>query len=317
MQGVRAGLGASRGATGLRRLLHVSLPDLVLGVYLIVSLGQLLAARPSPARDRLAVYVAALLCAYACGVWLCVGPLARARGARLAHHLLPIPTTLGVFLRLREMIPAIHPTDYDALLHRLDLALLGRDLSVAVEPWLGDAAVEWFAFFYYAYYYVGAAFILAMVFLDRDERRLATFATTLLLALCIGWTTYTIAPGLGPLVHLRDAYAGPIPDGFFYRAVISTVDAIGPLRDVLPSQHTGISLVFVIFCFRHLRRLRWPMALWAANVIASTIALRYHYFVDIVAGVVEAAVVVAIVPRWLEAHQERRRAAGLGELPYW
>jgi membrane-associated phospholipid phosphatase len=56
-------------------------------------------------------------------------------------------------------------------------------------------------------------------------------------------------------------------------------------RDVFPSGHTQLSLVAVYCAFHYCVAARWTLAILVSLLIIGTVYLRYHYVIDIVAGV--------------------------------
>jgi membrane-associated phospholipid phosphatase len=97
-----------------------------------------------------------------------------------------------------------------------------------------------------------------------------------------------------------------------------TITAAGPLFDMIravyagdqpfndfPSLHTSISTILAIHWFRVDRRIGWPVAIWTALIVASTVFVKQHYMADLVAGLALAFGVTAIVTRLFlrnEAH---------------
>jgi membrane-associated phospholipid phosphatase len=67
------------------------------------------------------------------------------------------------------------------------------------------------------------------------------------------------------------------------------------MKDVFPSLHTAVPTWFTIYAFHRARtdpRWRWPAritAFFAANIVVSTLLLRWHYAIDVVAGLALAA----------------------------
>ena len=66
------------------------------------------------------------------------------------------------------------------------------------------------------------------------------------------------------------------------------------MKDIFPSLHTAAPTWFTLFAFqraKHDPRWRWPArvtAFFAANIIFSTVFLRWHYVIDVAAGLLLA-----------------------------
>lgn len=221
---------------------------------------------------------------------------------RIVLRFLSMVAIFAVYFQLRWVITAIHPGDMDSTLAAADLAVFGSHLSVAVEPYQTRFWNEWFGFFYWAYFYIIAAFVLAHALFDRSAESFTVFGFSIIVMHAVGWSCYFVIPGLGPYHHFQDVYAGPI-DGRFH-AMGFAAYLNGPLRDVFPSLHTGVMTVLTAHAFRGIRRQRLfygilapLMAFWTVQIIIATVWLRWHYTVDVLAGLLLAAACIAAGPR--------------------
>jgi membrane-associated phospholipid phosphatase len=69
-----------------------------------------------------------------------------------------------------------------------------------------------------------------------------------------------------------------------------------PYND-FPSLHTSISTILAIHWWRTDRRIGWPVAVWTALIVASTVLVKQHYVADVVLGLMLAFVMAAIFGR--------------------
>ena len=79
-------------------------------------------------------------------------------------------------------------------------------------------------------------------------------------------------------------------------------------RAAFPSLHAAVSLVALVFAWRYVRWWFWVLLPFALGLWASTIYLRHHYFVDLVAGWLLAPLAVWTAPR-LDAWWARQQRA--------
>ncbi len=56
-------------------------------------------------------------------------------------------------------------------------------------------------------------------------------------------------------------------------------------RDCMPSGHTMMTLLNIILAFRFRSKLRYAFLIIGSGLIISTLYLRYHYGVDVIAGI--------------------------------
>lgn len=149
------------------------------------------------------------------------------------------------------------------------------------------------------------------------------FAIGSVLVSCIGQLGYVAVPAQGPIHHLADQFQQPLRGGMFFDLVLQTVAAGGAMKDVFPSLHTAGPVWFALFSIRRVRRMRAPgrvvaavvSSFFAANIMVSTVVLRWHHWVDVIAGFALAAGAAWVAPRLAE--WERRVRAERGFEPAW
>lgn len=238
----------------------------------------------------------------------------------LVYRVSIIVVLLASFFQLREILPAVSPWTVDASIYAFDTHVFGFEASVVLDRFVNPTTTEWFAFFYFLYFLILCVHVLPMVFWNKDPHLLNRFATGILLLFMSAHILYMVVPGYGPYWYLKDTFHHELTGGTFWHLVRETVDAGGAQKDIFPSLHTAAPTFFAIFSFRHRRRFpfkySWPiMAFVATQIIVATMFLRWHYLVDIVAGLTlafAAQVVGQSIADWESAKRER-----LGLQPVW
>jgi PAP2 superfamily len=238
----------------------------------------------------------------------------------LVYRVSIIVVLLASFFQLREILPAVSPWSVDASIYAFDTHVFGFEASVVLDQFVNPTTTEWFAFFYFLYFLILSVHVLPMVFWNRDPHLLNRFATGILLLFMSAHILYMVVPGYGPYWYLKDTFHHELTGGTFWRLVRETVDAGGAQKDIFPSLHTAAPTFFAIFSFRHRSRFpfkySWPvMAFVATQIIVATMFLRWHYLVDIVAGLTLAFTTQAVgqyVADW-----ESAKRARLGLQPVW
>jgi membrane-associated phospholipid phosphatase len=230
---------------------------------------------------------------------------ARPSDARWRWRLLFHPVALNVvFMHMKEAIPKIAPERMDAGLQAIDAALVGGNLSLrlqgVVQPWL----TELFSCCY-VLFFPYLLFSLVWYF-RKDLPTLRAFSAGLFTIYALGFLGYTLVPAWGPWVAMRDAFHVPL-EGY---AVTRWNDALVRFGsngvDVFPSLHCAVSSYFLFFDRRHTR---WRYLLYlvpCAGLWISTIYLRYHYAVDLLAGFALSAAALWLSARF-EARERRER----------
>jgi membrane-associated phospholipid phosphatase len=200
------------------------------------------------------------------------------------------------------------------------VALFGSEPAVTLDAVVTQTTTEWFAFFYFGYFFVLATHVLPILFLAREPRRLGEFTFGLVFLFSVGHTLYMLVPGFGPYRALAGEFHHALPEGLWLDIVMESVAEGGALKDIFPSLHTAAPTFILLYSFRHRQRApyryTWPLvAFFCVNIIIATMFLRWHWIVDVVAGLALAAVAQALsesVTRW---EVDRRTAGNLA--PTW
>lgn len=132
------------------------------------------------------------------------------------------------------------------------------------------------------------------------------FVTVVSLVFYACYATYVFVPAVGPRVlfaatperaqfvahYGREPRPTPAPaaDRWAQRT-FAFVEEHGDIAGAaFPSSHVAVALVTTWFSWRYLRPLRWLHGFFALTILFSTVYTRAHYAVDVLGGVVAAAV---------------------------
>jgi PAP2 superfamily len=293
---------------------NLALHDVIILTFHTLIWLRVAVAPPGPLKAAAWGFASGLLALTAVTLLLCRGALLPASPARAAlYRLLTIACVLLSYFEMRIVLPALQPVLLDPQLLALDEALLGVTPAVWLQRFVSPGTTQWFAFFYYSYFWLLVLNIIGTAALDRRPQRRHELLLGATLVALVGHLLYTLVPGAGPCAHIT--FAKELPDVFWWRQVLVVVDNAGALLDIFPSLHTAFPTFFALHAWRH-RRTRpfcwtWlPAAFFAANIIVATLFLRWHYAVDVVAGLTLALTAQRIAVA--VARRERgRRAAGL------
>jgi hypothetical protein len=306
----------------LRRLAReLAVQDwLVLG-YLVVLNLVALGAAPHPNKvvsmERMSILLAFL-----------VGTLFVVRGGILRHPILtPLSYRFAIYgtvqlsyFFLASLLPLVNATTLDLELYRLDTALFGAEPAMAMDAIVNSMTTEWFAFFYYGYFFVLALHVIPILMFAKHLRVVSEFALGMLTVFCLGHIGYMLVPGFGPYRAMADQFQHALPSGMWMDLVRVTVASGGAQMDIFPSLHTAAPTFIAIFSFRHRQKIpfryTWPVvAFFAVNIIIATMFLRWHYVIDVVAGLCLAAFALFVAKRGTDFELSRRARGNL--MPSW
>jgi membrane-associated phospholipid phosphatase len=101
-----------------------------------------------------------------------------------------------------------------------------------------------------------------------------------------------------------------LPDDTVVPFVHSSIQH-GPLRDVFPSMHAGVPVAIFLFSARYFRPVAVICGLWVPHIVISTMFLRYHYMIDVIAGILLAILWFLAARPMLLAYQRLRHHHGV------
>jgi membrane-associated phospholipid phosphatase len=172
---------------------------------------------------------------------------------------------------------------------------------------------------YFSYYIMIAGVGLALLL--RDRRQFFHFVSVVSFVFYVCYLIYIFTPVMGPRIFHRVINGYELPAGFqpgggseipaavqaalFFKImgwIYETFEAPGA---AFPSSHVAVALTTVYFSFRYLRSIRFIHLAVALLLCLSTVYCRYHYAVDVVAGVITAFVLV-LLGNWLYFRFRRR-----------
>ncbi len=293
---------------------------LILGYLVVLLVACLLGS--GPRRPQALSYLSLDFAAFVLALFLARARVLDTTKAAIAYRLGLVVGVFGSFAHLQYILPTATRPPVDAQIHAFDLAVFGFEPTQVMDRFVSPATVEWFSFFYFSYFFLIVGHVLAfMVFAKRTEL-LNEFSLGFIAIYCIGHVLYIAVPGHGPYAFLASHFTHPIDGPFWWRLVDATVSSaeVTARTDIFPSLHTAVPTFLALFAWRHRAtrpfNLLWPvLAFFASQIIVSTMFLRWHYLIDVVAGLALAfsvAMLCGRVARW-----ETRRRTRSGRAPVW
>ena len=242
-------------------------------------------------------------------------------GARWVCNLregLPILTCILIYTNLHDTIGFVNPHDVHHHLVAFDQWLFGAQPCVWSERFITSGRTELMSFFYVNFFWLAPSTSLVLLGLRRWS---AFRATTMAVLTCffLGYFLYVVFPAAPPRLVLASQFSvnlGGYPTGFA-RLSAGAIELL-PVdsRAAFPSLHTAVSLVALICAWRFVRPAFWLLLPFVLGLWVSTIYLRHHYFVDLLAGWLLAPVALYLAPRldrfWARHQRARGVAPALG-----
>lgn len=212
------------------------------------------------------------------------------------------------FEEIGFIVHAIHPGWFDQWLIATEYGLFGVHPTVWIEQYSSFWATELLQLAYTSY--LGLTLGLAAYFWRRDE---GTPFQVLVVSTCVayylGYLIFVLFPIESPYHTLRglqtvELSGGPVT------SVISWIERYGRVHGgAFPSAHVSGSVVVLICAWRYARRVGYLLLPLVVAICIATVYGRYHYVLDVIAGILMAVIGCVIGTRLVRAESGRRVSA--------
>jgi membrane-associated phospholipid phosphatase len=227
------------------------------------------------------------------------------------HAFLPVLIVPVIFDSMGDLIPWVRSRTIDDLLISIDFRLFGgRHPTVLLERFIHPLLTTVLQFAYISYYPM-AITLGAVLFLKKNETAFGEAIFGVILCFYLSYLGYLLFPAIGPrftLVHLqtRDLAASPL-----VVAIQETLNALENTKaDAFPSGHTAIALMTLYYAVKFREWVLIVILIPAVTgLIVSTVYLRYHYVIDVIAGLALTALTIYLAPLLYELLLRASRGA--------
>ena len=222
------------------------------------------------------VATAAVLAIYGIGVWRTTPH----SGCRLGIN---YGLVWAGYAGSSRIIAALEIPRHSAQLLAADRLLFGETPSIAMsafpQAWVGELLSG--AYLSYQLYLLWALMDAG----SRPESWRASLNRGIFTAFAVGFAGYFLAPAASPYQAFPELYGQPVSGAWITRTNESLNAHLAAHYDAFPSLHVLITLTLLAFDWRHDRQRFWFMIVPSFLMGVATLALRLHYGVDLLAGV--------------------------------
>lgn len=196
----------------------------------------------------------------------------------------------------------------DPKLIAFETSLFSIEPTVYIDQHLLQPLFNDLVTFCYACYYLMIPVFAIVLFKMRKDILLADATAAMCIMFFVSYLLFFLFPIEGPRWHQVALYQHSV-DGYIFRPLVQFIQKNGAVHGGgMPSSHTGVALVILIYTWRVSRK--WGMILTPIVCGLGMGALwgRYHYISDIIVGAAIGAASVWIVDHWLRIDQSGRPA---------
>lgn len=216
-----------------------------------------------------------------------------------------------VYLNTQNLLSIVNPHIYDDILIKWDIAIFGKDPTQYFDPIRNPLLTEIMQLTYVSFYFLP---MIHGVILYRDNKNweLNELYNQIIFGFLLSYLLYFIMPAIGPRFTLFDfaTLDSEMPGILFTDAARAFVNVGGGVppgtinpaeivsRDCMPSGHTMLTLINMLLVYKYKTKFKWFFYLVGGCLILSTLYLRYHYGIDVIAGIIFAIISIYIEPKF-------------------
>jgi len=270
-----------------RTIAALNVPDLLTLAYLVYSTTLIFICRSNIRNWAMLVPIHFFLMAMILG--LAYARVRKFRVLSFFSHWYPTLLFLFFFEEIGSIVHAIHSGWFDEHLIRADYALLGVHPTVWIEQFAGYWMTEYMQLVYTSYFLLTLG-LGAYLWLRGQSREFEVFIASTSVAYYLGYVIFILYPIESPhhtLAHLQqvELTGGP------FTSFINLLEKHGRVHGgAFPSAHVAGSVVVLISAFRFARRFGYFLAPLVLSISVATIYGRYHYVMDVFAGILTASI---------------------------
>jgi membrane-associated phospholipid phosphatase len=216
---------------------------------------------------------------------------------------LPFVMCIAVYTNLHDTVRFVNPHDIHHHLAAAEEWLFGGQPVVWAERYITPARTEFFNLFYANFYLVAPSVVILLWFRRRYEAARQVLLGTII-CFYSGYVLYVLFPAAPPRLYFESLglfsvslRGGAITD--FQSALIEMMPNHAA-RAAFPSLHAGVSTLSLTYAWQYCRGFFPVLLAFVVLLLVSTVYLRHHWVVDLLAG-------AALVPwvRWITPRFDR------------
>jgi membrane-associated phospholipid phosphatase len=196
------------------------------------------------------------------------------------------------------MVHLVNPNDVDASLIAWDDYLLGFQPAIYLEPFITPELTD-FMYFSYSSFLIYILLFTMYLYVKKKKVAFRETLVSVILTFYIGYVGYVIFPAVGPKFTMSHLFETSLSGTFITDRLSFLMNyeiSEYTRRDCFPSLHNGVIFLILLFAFKHEKIYAYLFFPFAIALFISTLYLRYHYFVDMIAGFLLAIIIFYLGP---------------------
>jgi membrane-associated phospholipid phosphatase len=227
---------------------------------------------------------------------------------RFCLAVFPLIAAIYLYKEAGRMVHIFYPGWHDNLIINFEMSLFGILPNFWLERFFSPAATEILMFAYFIYLPM-IPFLCIYFYFKINPEALDQFLFPLILAYSICFLGFFIFPAASPRFVLD---GGRELQGFIFRKIMLYIEGNGQFQGgSFPSAHCAAGTVMIFLSYRFDKRLFAFVCPIILLFFLATVYGRYHYFSDVLAGIL-----IGVASVYLSGRLSKHVGATLRVAPY-
>ena len=211
---------------------------------------------------------------------------------------LPFAFCISIYTNMHDMVHLVNPNDVDNKLIVLDDYILGFQPAIYLEKFISPGLTDFMYFSYSSFLFYILLFTMYL-YVRKNYHAFRETLVSVILTFYIGYIGYVFFPAVGPKFTMAHLFETSLSGSFITDRLSFLMDyeiSEYTRRDCFPSLHNGVIFLILLFAFKHQKTYAFIFLPFAIALFISTLYLRYHYFIDMIAGFILATAMFYLGP---------------------
>jgi membrane-associated phospholipid phosphatase len=214
------------------------------------------------------------------------------------RDILPFAYCLAIYTNLHDTVHFANSHDIHNSLIAIDQWLFGVQPCVWAQQFINPTLTEIFSFCYMIFF-IFAPLVAAVLLFQKRRAEFRNTLVTVILCFYCGYFLYVLFPAAPPRIVLKPFFTVTFSGTPIFNVESSMLDILpNDSRCAFPSLHAAVTLLSLMFAWKYTKPTFWIMLPFCLGLILSTVYLRHHYVIDLIAGFGLGIFAYYVIPRF-------------------
>jgi membrane-associated phospholipid phosphatase len=173
---------------------------------------------------------------------------------------------------------------FDHYLYSIDQTIFGFQPSVEFSSKCNSPFCSEIMYYgYFSYYFINMLVILLYYF--KNKASVYKIVFVFIFSFVLYYLIFILFPSVGPQFYLSYELRS-VPQGFLFQQEIRYLLHSAEVKTgAFPSSHVGMAVIFMILIYKISKKVFWFVLPISLVLMASTVYIKAHYFIDVIGGV--------------------------------